>query len=359
MAGFNTLYKKPALSSAVKNAVNSATNAASRARTSVINGTATSNPNSGGNGSGFRGLISGGANWGNVEDTYDPNGNTPPPGYDYRGIPIGGDSTGVSASDYYDKYLQEQQNGIQTRINSAVDANNAYIPRVNQQSDQALQNAYIANQQARVNAPQAMSAMGYTGGASESTLLGLDTNYQNNRNTVETNRQNSLNDIYQNEQQIRATGDATMSEAASDYYNKLISAQQAATAQAQDQANWQSEYDMNQQQFGLTEQQYSDSKAQQAWENAYNERLLGLKTASSGSGGTSGGNTGGTGGTGGKNTSGNYNTVLTNVKRALGGSNAGSQTSWNAAINYIHSSLKQNIITQYEAQQMINQLGLE
>ena len=51
--------------------------------------------------------------------------------------------------------------------------------------------------------------MGIQGGAAESSLLGINTGYENTRNEVEQNRGNSLNEIYQNEQQIRSTGDAT------------------------------------------------------------------------------------------------------------------------------------------------------
>jgi len=194
-------------------------------------------------------------------------------------------STGaITASDYYTKALEEQQRAIQERINAAVEANNAYIPQIQQQSRQALQNAYIANQQARVRTPQALNALGYTGGAAESTLLGLDTNYQNARTQIEQERSRALEGIRQNEAQIRATGDATLSEAAASYYDKLVAAALEAERQAQDQANWEAE-------FALQQKQYEDAAAQQAWQNAYEERLLALKLADAGksSGSTYGG----------------------------------------------------------------------
>jgi hypothetical protein len=194
-------------------------------------------------------------------------------------------STGaITASDYYTKALEEQQRAIQQRIDAAVQANNAYIPQINQQSKQALQNAYIANQQARMRAPQALNALGMTGGASESSLLGLDTNYQNARTQIEQERSRALEGIRQNEAQIRATGDATLSEAAASYYDKLVAAALEAERQAQDQANWEAE-------FALQQKQYEDAAAQQAWQNAYEERLLALKLADAGksSGSTYGG----------------------------------------------------------------------
>jgi hypothetical protein len=267
--------------------------------------------------------------------------------------PVGGGGsrdTRITSNDYYQKMLDEQQRAIQQRIDSAVDRNNAYIPQVNQRSDQSLQNAYILREQNKINAPQALSAMGIQGGAAESSLLGINTGYENTRNEVEQNRSQSLDEIYQNEQQIRATGDATLSEASADYYNKLVQAQQAAEAAQQDQMQWQADYD-------LEAKKYEDAAAQQAWQNAYDERLLGLKQQSSG--GSKSATGGGTSPEVDKNISGNYNVVLNNVKRGLGGSNAGSSTSWDAVINYIQNSVKQNMITEYEARQMISQLGLE
>jgi hypothetical protein len=199
--------------------------------------------------------------------------------------PVGGGGsrdTRITSNDYYQKMLDDQQKAIQTRIDSAVQANNAYKDPINQRSDQSLQNAYILREQSKVNAPQALSAMGIQGGAAESSLLGINTGYENTRNEVEQNRQNSLNEIYQNEQQIRATGDATLSEASADYYNKLVQAQQQAEAAAQDQANWQANYD-------LDAKQYEDAAAQQAWQNQYDERVLKYnQSKSSGSGGSGG-----------------------------------------------------------------------
>jgi hypothetical protein len=264
-----------------------------------------------------------------------------------------GGGTGGTANDYYDNLLTEQQKAAQARIDAALDANNAYIQQVNQRSDQSLQNAYILREQSKVNAPQALSAMGIQGGAAESSLLGINTGYENTRNEVEQNRQNSLNEIYQNEQQIRATGDATKAEAAASYYQNLITAQQQAEAAQQAQSNWEAGYE-------LDVKKYEDAAAAAQWqrdyeEKIYNDRLLADKQKVSAVGGT----VTPIAPTKDQNISGNYNVVLNNVKRGLGGSNAGSSKSWDAVINYIQNSVKQNMITEYEARQMISQLGLE
>lgn len=136
-----------------------------------------------------------------------------------------------SANDYYEKQLAQQRKAIEAQTNSAIDANNAYIPQINSESDRQLQDAYIAATQSRFNAPQALAASGINGGAAESTLMGLETNYQNNRNNIEKSRTNALSDVYQNAAKIRATGDTSMANAASQYYATM--AQQQADSQAQ------------------------------------------------------------------------------------------------------------------------------
>ena len=160
--------------------------------------------------------------------------------------------------DYYADYMKQQQasqsqaraeaeRAAQLRTQSAVDTNNAYIPQVNAQTDKQLQQAYITAQQSKMNAPQAMAAMGYSGGAAESSLMGLDTNYQNNRNDLETSRNTSLDSIRQNANQIQQTGNAQLADLASQYYSQMASAQEQAQQNAQSQANWQANFDSNQQ----------------------------------------------------------------------------------------------------------------
>ena len=160
--------------------------------------------------------------------------------------------------DYYSNYLADQQAALraskeeaeraaQLRTQSAVDMNNAYIPQVNKQTDKQLQEAYIAAQQAKVAAPQSLAALGYSGGAAESSLMGLDANYQNNRNELETSRNTSLDSIRQNAGQIQATGNVDLANLASQYYSQMADAQAKAQQNAQEQANWQKKFEAEQQ----------------------------------------------------------------------------------------------------------------
>lgn len=152
------------------------------------------------------------------------------------------------ATSYYDDYLKQQQQLIrqqeeaarkaeQERINQAVSANNAYIPQVQEQSDKQLQEAYLSYMKSKKNAPQTLAALGYTGGATESTLMGLDTGYQGVRGDLETARNQSLDQIRQNEQQIRSTGNANLSDLASQYYGQYAQASQNALNMAREQEN--------------------------------------------------------------------------------------------------------------------------
>jgi len=170
--------------------------------------------------------------------------------------------------DYYSNAMAEQsraqaaakaeaERAAQLRTQSAVDTNNAYIPQVNAQTDKQLQQAYITAQQSKMNAPQAMAAMGYSGGAAESSLMGLDTNYQNNRNELETSRNTSLDSIRQNANQIQSTGNAELADLASQYYSQMASAQEQAQQNAQAQANWQANFDAQQQ--ATERSNYSDT----------------------------------------------------------------------------------------------------
>lgn len=154
----------------------------------------------------------------------------------------------TSPTSYYDSYLKQQQQLIrqqeeaarkaeQERINQAVSANNAYIPQVQEQSDKQLQEAYLSYMKSKRNAPQTLAALGYTGGATESTLMGLDTGYQGVRSDLETARNQSLDQIRQNEQQIRSTGNANLSDLASQYYGQYAQASQNALNMAREQEN--------------------------------------------------------------------------------------------------------------------------
>lgn len=151
-----------------------------------------------------------------------------------------------SLQSYYSKMLQEQQNAQKAITQAAIAENNTYIDKASAASDKQLQEAYIANQRAKSAAPESLAALGITGGAAESSILGLDSNYQNTRQDINTERSNTLTDLYNNAAEIQATGDANLSSNAATYYQNLANAQAQALQDQQAQANWQAEFDASQ-----------------------------------------------------------------------------------------------------------------
>lgn len=66
---------------------------------------------------------------------------------------------------------------------------------VNQNADKAQQQAYLNYMISKRDLPQQLTALGLTGGASESRLAGLYNNYGNSRNATDTQRASSLADL--------------------------------------------------------------------------------------------------------------------------------------------------------------------
>jgi hypothetical protein len=279
----------------------------------------------------------------------------------------GGGGGGSTANDYYGNLLTEQQKAAQERMQAALDANNAYIPQVNKYADKRLQDAYISKELNRVNLPQQLSALGYSGGPTETSMLGAMTGYENRRGAIEQDRSDAVGKIRQNAAQIEATGNADLADAASNYYQNMIAKAQRDEENALSQSRWQTEFSAGQQSEAY-QNQLDMAKLKASYGDYSGLQALGISVnaLNDGNGSTpstrayTARNTGGTSART-ANTpaaSGNYNTVLMNVKRALGGSNAGSSAAWDQAVNYIQNSLRNRIITESEAQRMLGDLGL-
>lgn len=101
--------------------------------------------------------------------------------------------------DYYASILAAQQqarNSAYDRTIQQQQANYAYnAGQVNSAADSALKQAYINRMMNQKNMPQALTAQGLSGGASESTLGSLLNAYSNSRNNIETNRAGNLTSL--------------------------------------------------------------------------------------------------------------------------------------------------------------------
>jgi hypothetical protein len=127
-------------------------------------------------------------------------------------------ASGGSYNSGYDSGYQTQMAGIQDYINSMMAAyQQAYEAQlsaireaqaaqerarrealgyaqgsVNQNSDEALRQAYIQSRKAQRDMPQQLAAQGISGGLSESTAASLQNQYGENRNELEQARQQAL-----------------------------------------------------------------------------------------------------------------------------------------------------------------------
>lgn len=258
--------------------------------------------------------------------------------------------------DYYNQLLQAQQRGIEERLNAAIAANQAYIPQVDRQADKALQSAYVNRELARASTPEVLSAMGHTGGMSETALLGLEADYGTARRGIEESRAEALENIRQNEAQLRASGNVELANAAADYYNRLI-------ASTEKQAQLQRDEYWKQKDFDFREREYQDKLAQLAIDNAYNERVLAGKSYGAGSTNY---------GTPTALTDDNYrqeeasigsspkfSIVLADVNRRLDDISRGASGSSKTIIDYIRSRTSSGDITEAEARYILKELGYE
>jgi hypothetical protein len=150
------------------------------------------------------------------------------PGMD--GINYG--TTDTAANDYYDDLLANQEEAARIRTQAALEANNAYIPEINTYNDKRLQDAYISKELNRVNLPQQLSSLGYSGGATETSMLGAMTDYENRRGTIEQDRNDAVGKIRQNAAQIEATGNADLADMSAQYYQNMITKAQRDEATA-------------------------------------------------------------------------------------------------------------------------------
>lgn len=141
---------------------------------------------------------------------------------------------------------QAEERAAQLRTQQAVSQVEGYIPQIQQQTAKQMQEAYIAAQRAKMQAPQTLSAMGITGGAAESSLMGIDTDYGNQRNALDLAKNQSLDQIRQNVADIQASGNVELANLAGNYYQQMLANQRDAMSQQTAQQQWEAEMAMRQ-----------------------------------------------------------------------------------------------------------------
>ena len=153
--------------------------------------------------------------------------------------------TGGRDADYYanmiedalaeqKRALREQQRAEERKLQAAIDQGvntlEAQRPDLQKQFDDAAQQLYIQNMQAKRDLPQQMAAQGLGGGLHESSLVGLDSSYGNNLTALQGGYDSSLAALDRDIANLKATGEISIAENANTYAQKLAEA--AAEAQA-------------------------------------------------------------------------------------------------------------------------------
>ena len=177
---------------------------------------------------------------------------------------------------YYEEYQSQlkdfqssQQNLLQQQYAAALEAAKLNLDsqktQVNQQYDDLARQLYIQRRQQEMMLPEQMAAMGYTGGITESSALGLQTSYADALRQGETQRINTIASLEQAIRQAELEGNQQLAAQLSTLAQNTMGMYGDALAQIQNQAN------QNQQ---FTYQQIMDNIANRQWaqQYAYNQQ---------------------------------------------------------------------------------------
>ena len=149
--------------------------------------------------------------------------------------PSASDSYKNALDDYYKEMMaemrrqqREAEREMRRKINQGVDKLEAQKPLVENQFQDSAQQAYIQYMQSQKKLPQMLAAQGLSGGASESSMVGLESDYGNNVNTLRDSYNQALRDIDSDIADLRASGDLAIAENAGTYSQKIadLAAQQ-------------------------------------------------------------------------------------------------------------------------------------
>lgn len=149
---------------------------------------------------------------------------------------------------YYENYQQQladyqaqQQDLIQQQYEAALEAAKLSLDsqktQVNQQYDDLARQLYIERRMSEKNLPQQMAAMGYTGGITESSTLGLQTSYAEALRQGETQRINTIASLEQAIRQAELEGNRELAAQLASLAQNTMGLYADALAQIQNQAN--------------------------------------------------------------------------------------------------------------------------
>ncbi len=327
----------------------------------------------------------------------------------------------LEMQNYYQQILDTQdaqyaanQEAARQRTAQTVASINANKDNINSDFEKAQRENYINKVLQENQMSDYLSAMGYTGGMTESTLQGINNNYLTNRENATSERDNALRDTERLAAEAQASGNSDLADIANNYYNSYVDALQnqaqmkyQISENQRDQANLDRNYLLQLRQQEMNERAYEDERKSEAAEKlasndfdaflntykgkytkeatykkwiknlkkmsdpyGYNKQKIAYLTQYINSGmgkkkkagkSTKSTNSDGLENGGSENNSGNYEYVRQNAYTNMYGNSTygqrvGGQTS---AVNYVKSQLQKGLISENEALAILSELGIK
>ena len=151
-----------------------------------------------------------------------------------------------------------QQAAIQNQTQATIDSINSNRAGIDEAYEKAQREAYINSVLQKNQMGDYLSAAGYSGGMAESTLAQINNNYENNRQQATSERDAANLEIDRMVAQARASGDASLADAANNYYSNYM-----AALENQQQVNYQLSQDI------LGQMNYEQERQAQAAQMQY------------------------------------------------------------------------------------------
>lgn len=160
-----------------------------------------------------------------------------------------------------DSFQQNQSNLLERQYAAALEAARGNLDsqkeQVNQQYDDLARQLYIQRRMNERDLPQQMAAMGYTGGITESSALGLQTSYADALRQGENQRINTIASLEQAIRQAELEGNRELAAQLSSLAQNTMGLYAEALAQIQSQANTNRQYKYQQMQDALTQRNWN------------------------------------------------------------------------------------------------------
>lgn len=182
--------------------------------------------------------------------------------------------------EYYKNAYNDLEEQIRERNRLAVEQGtnrlNAQKSNINQAADENARQAYVQYMQSQKALPQQLAVQGASGGATETAQLGLQTNYQNNVNSINQNKANRLQEIDNAIVDLQNTGDLSTVEQVLANNQAALDAYMNNFDKGVSYNQWANQFNANRQDaeadLAYRDKIYADNMAQQQLENEWYER---------------------------------------------------------------------------------------